>query len=171
MLIYTTSGVIHLSIGRPDRWFRWVIVEFSVTVLLFLLGLHWGPTGVAAAWTASFWLLTIPAFWYAGRPIQFGVTPMISAVWKYVAASLLAGGASALVVREIPSLLVWPGAFGSLARIVTTSMLFSALYLAAVMFLHGGPEPLYGFAKLLPDMVPWKSSTSYSTCEAAESGL
>jgi O-antigen/teichoic acid export membrane protein len=171
MLIYTTGGVIHLSIGRADRWFRWVIVEFSVTVILFLLGLHWGPTGVAAAWTTSFWLLTVPAFWYAGRPIQFGVTPMISAVWKYIAASLLAGGASALIIREIPALLVLPGAFGALARIVTTSTLFAALYLAAVMFLHGGPEPLYGFAKLLPDMVPWKSSTSYSTCEAAESGL
>ena len=52
MLIYTTSGLIHLSSGRADRWLRWVVVEFTVTFLLFLVGLHWGPAEVAAAWTA-----------------------------------------------------------------------------------------------------------------------
>lgn len=170
MLIYTTSGVIHLSIGRADRWFRWVVVEFGVTVLLFLLGLHWGPIGVAAAWTTSYWLLTVPAFWYAGKPIHLGVSPIVSAVWKYIVASLLAGGASALIIREIPPLVAYPGALGALARVVTISVLFSALYIAAVILLHGGPEPLYGFAKLLPDMVSWKSSTSSSTSEAAEFG-
>src|SRR5207248_3413719 len=59
MMIYSQNGSIHLSIGRADRWFRWIIVEFTVTGLLFLLGLRWGPVGVAAAWTASFWILTI----------------------------------------------------------------------------------------------------------------
>ena len=170
MLLYSTHGLIHLSLGRADRWFRWVIVEFSVTASLFLVGLRWGPAGVAAAWTASFWILTLPGFWYAGRPIHFGISPMISAVWKYIVASLLAGGASALIFRQIPLLLSFPGALGALARIVTTSLLFSALYIAAVILLHGGPEPLYGFAKLLPDMIPWKSSRSSSTREGVEIG-
>ena len=109
MLIYLTSGVIHLSIGRADRWFRWVVVEFSVTVLLFLLGLHWGPAGVAAAWTASFWLLTIPAFWYAGKPINFGVAPVLATIWRYVLASLLAGCATALAERGIEVSKIWHG--------------------------------------------------------------
>lgn len=168
MLIYSTHGLIHLSIGRADRWFRWVIVEFGVTASLFLLGLRWGPAGVAAAWTASFWILTLPGFWYAGRPIHFGVTPMISAVWKYVVASLLAGGASAVIIREIPSLFTLPGALGAVARILTISLLFSALYIGAVILLHGGPEPLYRFAKLLPDMVPSRFSNSSARLEVAE---
>jgi len=155
MLIYNASGIIHLSIGRPDRWFRWVIVEFGVTVLLFFLGLPWGPVGIASAWTASFWILIIPAFWYAGRPIRFGITPVLAVVWKYLLASLLAGCASAAIIREIPSLVVAPGILGALARIVTISLLFSILYLGAVIFLHGGPDPLYRFARLLPDMLPW----------------
>ena len=100
MLIYGTHGLLHLSLGRADRWLRWVIVELSVTGLLFVIGLHWGPVGVAAAWTASFWILTIPAFWYAGRPIHLGIKPMVDAVWKYVVAALLAGCGAALVVRR-----------------------------------------------------------------------
>jgi PST family polysaccharide transporter len=171
MLIYLTSGLIHLSIGRADRWLRWVVVEFSVTVLLFLLGLHWGAAGVAAAWTASFWLLTVPAFWYAGRPIHFGVAPVLAAVWRYVVASLLAGCASAAIVREIPSLLATPGAVGALVRIAVISVLFVVLYIGSVILLHGGTEPIYRLVRLLPDLVPWnKRLKQPSPSEAATVG-
>ena len=77
MLIYNTHGWLHLSIGTAHRWFRWVVVEFVVTAALFLLGLHWGPAGIAGAWTLSFWILTIPAFWYAGNPIAFAFIPLL----------------------------------------------------------------------------------------------
>jgi O-antigen/teichoic acid export membrane protein len=93
MVLYGTHGWIHLSIGRADRWFRWGILEFIFTGLLFLLGLRWGPVGIAVAWTASFWILTIPAFWYAGRPIHLGIEPVIAAVCRLeVRSGLPAGG-------------------------------------------------------------------------------
>ena len=155
MLLYNAHGFIHLSIGRADRGFRWGLVELTVTSLLFLLGLQRGPAGVAAAWTASFWILTIPAFWYAGRPIQFGVGPLIASVWKYLLAAVLAGGASAWVIREIPSLVTAPGSAGAAARIATISLLSGILYLAAVILLHGGCAPIRQITRLLPDMVPW----------------
>ena len=154
MLIYFTSGLIHLSIGRADRWFRWVILEFGVTVLLFCLGLRWGAVGIASAWSASFWILFVPAFWYAGKPIHFGVAPILAVVWRYVLASLLAGGASAAIIHEISSLASAPGILGALARIVATSLVFVVLYIGAVIFFHGGPDPLYRIARLLPDMLP-----------------
>jgi len=79
---------------------------------------------------------------------------------------LLAGCASAAIIREISPLVAAPGAEGALARIVTISVLFSVLYLTAVVLLHGGPEPLYRFARLWPDVVPWASySRSISLSE------
>jgi len=153
MMIYFTSGLLHLSIGRADRWFRWVILEFCVTIALFCLGLRWGPVGIASAWSASFWILFIPAFLYAGKPIHFGIKPILATVWRYILASLLAGGASALFVHEIPFAAV-PGVWGALERIVGTNLLFAALYLGMVVLLHGGPDPLYRFARLLPEMLP-----------------
>ena len=45
MIVYGTHGWIHLSIGRADRWFRWGIVEWTVTIGLFIASLHWGPSG------------------------------------------------------------------------------------------------------------------------------
>jgi PST family polysaccharide transporter len=156
MLIYNTHGWLHLSMGTAHRWFRWVVVEFIVTAALFLVGLHWGPEGIAAAWTLSFWILTIPAFWYAGKPIGFGVGPVITEVWKYILAALLAGGASAMILRGVPVFAGVPGPVGAFTRIVTDSVLFGFLYLTAVAVLHGGVTPLLQFRGLLLEMLPWR---------------
>jgi len=156
MLIYNTHGWLHLSIGTAHRWFRWVVVEFAVTASLFLAGLHWGPEGIAAAWTLSFWILTIPAFWYAGKPIGFGIGPVVAEVWKYILAALLAGGASAMILRGVPVFVGVPGPVGAFTRMVTDSVLFAALYLTAVAVLHGGVTPILQLWGLLFEMLPWR---------------
>ncbi|MGB6387211.1 MAG: lipopolysaccharide biosynthesis protein [Terriglobales bacterium] len=156
MLIYNTHGWLHLSIGTAHRWFRWVVVEFAVTASLFLLGLHWGPEGIAAAWTLSFWILTIPAFWYAGKPIGFGVAPVIAEVWKYILAALLAGGLSVFILGSVPVFVGVPGPVGAFARMVADSVLFGFLYLTAVAALHGGVTQLLQFKGLLLEMLPWR---------------
>ena len=155
MLLYETHGWIHVSIGRADRWFRWGIVEFIVTGLMLLLALPYGPVGMATAWTASYWILIIPAFWYAGRPIQLGIAPVLSAIWKYPLASLLASCAFVGVSRAIPHFIAVPEPVGVFARIMTTSLWFAALYLAAVVLLHRGYAPLQQAAGLLQEMIPW----------------
>ncbi len=154
MMLYGTHGWIHLSIGRADRWLRWAAVEFAVTGLLFLAGLRWGLAGIAVAWVASYWILTIPAFLYAGRPARLGIAPVIGAVWKYALASALAGYTAALVVHGSTSLATASGPMGAISRIVTTSALFGALYLCAVTFVHRGRAPFSQIAGLLRDMTP-----------------
>ncbi len=168
MLVYNTIGLLHLSLGRADRWFRWVLVEFTVTGLLFLLALRWGPAGVAAAWTISFWILFIPAFWYAGRPIRFGVAPILGTVWRYVVASLTAAIATMAITWEVPSLVLAPGIPGVLLRIATISLMFSALYLGAVVILQGGPGQLYGFAQLALDVLPLAKNREQVSLNQAE---
>lgn len=154
MLLYGTHSWIHLSIGKPDRWFRWGIVEFAFTGLLFLIGLPWGPVGIAAAWTASFWILTIPALWYAGSPIKLGVGPVLAVVWRYVASSLLAGCACAWIMPTVLSFMSGPSAVEALVRIVTISLLFGSIYFGAVILLHWGSAPIWQVVGLLREMVP-----------------
>jgi hypothetical protein len=61
-------------------------------------------------------------------------------------------------LREIPFLVAAQHIPGALARMAATSLLFLVLYLAAIIALHGGPEPLYRFARLLPEMLPLAKS-------------
>lgn len=153
MVLYYTHGWIHLSLGKADRWFRWGILEFAITALLFILGLRWGPVGIAVAWTASFWILLLPSIWYAGQPIQLEIPTVLAAIWKYVVAALAAGCATATMIPKFPSVGVPSGAAGAAVRLVTASALFGVLYLAAIIVLHWGCSPLLRFAKLLREML------------------
>ncbi len=162
MLLYGTHSWIHLSIGRPDRWFRWGMIELAVTGLLFLAGLHWGPAGIAVAWTSSFWLLSLPAFWYAGQPIGFGVGPVVHAVWKYLVASLLAGGGTAVILLRISDLIAVSGPRGSAIRIVVASLMFGFLYLSTVVLLYQGFAPIHQVVGLVRDMVPRPKNSRFS---------
>jgi PST family polysaccharide transporter len=154
MLLYNTHGWIHLSIGRPERWFRWGLMEFVCTVTLFLLALRWGPSGIAFAWTASYFLLMFPGFWYAGKPIGLGIGPVFAVIWKFFAASVGAGCGTALIVRAIPDFAATFGAPGAFVRMVSVSLIFSGLYLGGVIALHQGLKPLSETVSLLRDLLP-----------------
>lgn len=153
MILYSTHGWIHLSVGRADRWFRWAIFEFIVTCLLFIAGLHWGPIGIATAWSVSFWILTIPALWYAGRPISLEISDVLSVVWRYIAASLIAVSTTYFLVHRIPSLYAIDGIVGEMVRIAVVSTMIGFVYLGAVTLLHGGLTPLLRIASLLREMI------------------
>ena len=154
MLLYNTHGWIHLSIGRPERWFRWGLMEFACTVSLFLLTLRWGPSGIAFAWTASYFLLMFPGFWYAGKPIGLGIGPVFAVIWKFFAASVAAGLGANVLIRVIPYFATPLGTLGALVRMISVSVLFFGLYLGAVIVLHQGLKPLSDTVALVHDLLP-----------------
>jgi O-antigen/teichoic acid export membrane protein len=154
MLIYNTIGWVHLSIGKPGRWLRWCLVELATTASLFLAALPWGPAGVAAAWSISYWILLVPGFWYAGRPIGFGVSALIDAIWRYTAAALVSGLATAEIIRGTPFWDTPQTTSANLAAIFIISTLFAVLYLATVILFHLGLAPLRQLASLLRELAP-----------------
>ena len=154
MLLYSTVGWIHLSIGRPERWFRWTLFESAVTALLFVVALPWGPAGIAVAWSISFWILLVPAVWYAGLPIQLRISDWLATVWRYVVASLLAGLATAAIIRGKPFMGTPLVASAALLAIFVISAVFATFYLSLVVLLHRGFGPLRQFASLLREVAP-----------------
>jgi hypothetical protein len=102
----------------------------------------------------SFWILIIPAFWYAGSPIQLGIAPVIAVIWKFVVAALLAGGATAMIFGGLASFAAPTSLIGAIIQIAKISLLFGALYLGAVFLLHKGFEPLHQVIRLLQEMMP-----------------
>lgn len=154
LLLHSTIGWIHLSTGRPERWLRWSVVALTFTVCLFLLALPWGPEGIATAWSVSHWSLLIPAFWYAGKPIGFGVSALIGAIWRYVVGALISGMATAAIIRFTPFWNTASSAGAALEAIVGISALFLTLYLSMVVALHGGLAPVRQLARLLRELSP-----------------
>jgi O-antigen/teichoic acid export membrane protein len=166
MMLYNTHGWVHLSLGRPERWLRWGLIEFACTASLFLLGLHWGPSGIALAWTTSYFLLMIPGFWYAGRPIGLGVTAVLSVIWKFFLASLGASCLTVLIMNTLPRLAVAASISVALFRTLGVSLLFCGLYLLGVILLHRGLKPINETVGLLRDLLPRRRPTSQATGQA-----
>lgn len=159
MLLCHTVGWVHLSIGKPGRWLRWSLFQLAATASLFLLALRWGPEGVAAAWSISFWTLLIPGFWYAGRPIEFGVSDLLAAIWRYAAAALAAGLATAAIMRGT-SFWDGPSSTGAaLAATVIISTLFVTIYVGTIILFHWGLAPLRQLASLLRELAPVRKDT------------
>jgi O-antigen/teichoic acid export membrane protein len=154
MLLYNTHGWVHLSIGRPERWFRWGLMEFAFTVTLFLLALPWGPSGIALAWTASYFLLMLPGLWYAGEPIGLGIGPVFAVIWKFFVASAGAGLATVPIIKAMPQLAALSGGSGAFERMVSVSLVFFGLYIGGVIVLHWGIKPLSETSSLLRDLLP-----------------
>jgi polysaccharide transporter, PST family len=160
MLLCQTVGWIHLSIGKPGRWFRWTLVELAVTASMFLVALPWGPAGIAAAWSLSYWTLLIPTFWYAGLPIGFHITSFIGTVWKYPAAALVAGMATTGIVGRFTLPLAPTTAGVALERITVISAVFITLYLAVIIVSHRGCAPLRQLVRLLRELSPASESSA-----------
>lgn len=171
MLLYNTHGWIHLSIGRPERWFRWGLLEFVCTVSLFLLTLRWGPSGIAFAWTVSYFVLMFPGLWYAGRPIGLGIGPMLAVIWRFFAASILAGAATFMIFQEMPYFAALAGAEGAFVRMGFVSLVFFALYIGGVIALHGSLRPVNETVSLLRHLLPERTPSTVTAIEVYESAI
>lgn len=160
MLIYQTTAWIHLSMGTTARWLRWTVIELALTGTLFMVGLRWGPVGVAGAWTTSYLVLMIPGFLYALKPLDLPITAVLSTVWRYAFAAIVAAITCARALRDMPMppQLATNGLGQAITRIVLYNLLFGVLYLLIIVALYRSMEPLRQFAKLVPDLVPQASS-------------
>jgi hypothetical protein len=162
MLVYQTTAWIHLSMGTTARWLRWTVVELALTGTLFLVGLRWGPLGVAGAWTTSYCILIIPGFLYALKPINLSITLILNTVWRYAFAAIVAAFTCARALREMP-MPAQPATGGlepAIARIAAYNGLFGVLYLLIIVLMFRSLEPLRQVARLFLNLMPQVSSQS-----------
>jgi|SRR5579862_5464031 len=151
MLLYQTSGWLHLSLGRADRWFRWRIVELLVTSLALVVGLQFGPRGVAVAWVCVFGLLVGPSLAYAGRPVGLGLSSILSVVWRYAFAAILAGGLCWFLFDRAGTVASIFTALSNIVQVVVLSLSFVIGYVLVLLaFPYASTfEPIVEFVKLV----------------------
>jgi len=153
-ILYSTHGWLHVSLGRTDRWFRWGIFASIITIVSFLIGLPFGPLGIAIAYTAVFHILIGPGLWYAGKQINLKLHSVFSAIWKYY---LSAVGSGLLCWYILYSLSPTSNIFAELNIIIRLSSSFIlcvSLYLILIIALHQNTKPISQFIRLLRDMTP-----------------
>ena len=158
-IIYFTHGWLHLSLGTPDRWFRWSIIEFIVTITCFIIGVRLGGAlGVAIAFSISFYILIGPALWYAGKPIDLKLHFIFTSIWKYYVAACGSAILCWLFFHVYGSMSSLYDALNVVFR-MTTSIFFCMLsYLLLVVALHRGIEPITQVISVFREMVEDRKS-------------
>lgn len=142
-LVYNTNGWLHLSLGRSDRFKKWTIGAAVVYFVAIIIGLGFGVMGVAIAYTAATFLLTIPCVLYAGKPIGLRIGEIMSNLWRFSLAAILSG----LLCR------FW--LFGIFTKLpilpdlVVSLIIYAFFYAAILMALFRSPRPILAYISLL----------------------
>jgi len=119
---------LFISQGRTREQLVWGAVGSGIVLVSFVVGLPWGPVGVATASAGFAWVIGAPLlFWAATRSGPVGLRDLMSAVFPVALASLGAGVILALIPSEF-----WLGGVVGLAAALIGSYTVTAMVLACL---------------------------------------
>ncbi len=101
--IATTVGSIYQAKGNTVLMFRCGILTSAAYTASFAVGLHWGITGVAAAYAIANILLIYPIFLIAFKLINLPVNDLIKTLWNPLLCSLMMAGVVFLWRLTLPA--------------------------------------------------------------------
>jgi O-antigen/teichoic acid export membrane protein len=142
-----SQGWLHLAIGRADRWRNWGVVTVAAQILAVLVGMQFGPTGVAAGTVAAFGVIAVPAVVYAGRPVGIGARLVIRATGRQLLGAIVAAAAGWWLEETALA------DFSSILRIILLSGFCGAIYLIIVAGLFRLVQPIRIAAKVIQDQM------------------
>jgi PST family polysaccharide transporter len=152
-VIYNTNVWLHISLGRVDRLLKWGFIMLGSSVLFYSLGLLFGPVGVAIAYSVMFYILLIPALWYAGKPAGIKASFYVGILWKYWTAALVSGLLFWLLFTRLMPAAVVSAEGATWVRIGLTSIIYPVFYVALIAVLFRGLKPVISFFSLIKEMV------------------
>ena len=91
-ILTATTGWLFISQGRGSDYFRLGLFNAIFTVVSFVIGLPWGPLGVAIAYTVVSYLVHVPAtIWWLCRGGPVRLQDLISGTLPHLLATFLGG--------------------------------------------------------------------------------
>jgi O-antigen/teichoic acid export membrane protein len=134
MLVFAISnplGWLLSSIGLVGRGLKITLVLGPLMILSYVLGLSFGPKGVAFAYSAIMTLWLIPGLLWCvhGTVLSFG--DIVSTVSRPLVSSILASGLA------FAAILLFGARMSPLARLITGNAIFFVSYFSVLLFAAG----------------------------------
>jgi O-antigen/teichoic acid export membrane protein len=127
--IYTTTGLIYTTHGRPDVLFRWSMFASVMYVGSFALGLRWGIQGVATCYAVVWFLLMVPAFMIPFRLVGLSGTQFVRTLWPTIWMSLVMAAVTEVWLQGLR----WLGIQNPPVQLISTVALGVLVYLALLL--------------------------------------
>lgn len=153
VVIYYTNNWLHISLGRADRLFKWSICAFAVSLVFYSIGTVISPAGVAIAYSSLFYVLLIPALYYAGKPADIKVAFYFSILWKYWLSAFVAGLIYYVMFHMVRSTSLFYGQLTGIFKIPVGTAAYSVIYLCLIVVLFRGLKPMKLLLSISKEMV------------------
>lgn len=141
-----SAGWLHVAAGRTERWLRWGVTTGVIQIVALLIGLQFGPYGVVAAHVICMYVLVIPNFVYAGRPVGIDLGQVLRAIGPQLVGALVA-----VAVGFGLRFTVFADVSG-FTRIMMLPLAYGAIYLVVVAGIFQIWTPMRLALSLLQDM-------------------
>jgi hypothetical protein len=152
-------GWLFISSGRPDRQFYFGILWTGLIIVSFVIGLRYGPTGVAAGYSIASFVLAMPLCIYAIKGTVIRISDLVRAIRPPLVAVLPAALAGWVLKGNLSSTVPF------FARFLLGSLAFGAVYAFMLLVVMGRfrfyqdlllqlfPERLKGIGKTVPETI------------------
>jgi len=98
-----TMGWLFITQNRTRELRNWSLFSSTLIVASFVVGLRWGPVGVACGYVAMSAALTPPMWWYCTRVGPLSLRELLLGLAPYAVATIVSIGAEALLMQTIHS--------------------------------------------------------------------
>jgi O-antigen/teichoic acid export membrane protein len=88
----SAGGIVMVTRGKTGCYLRLGIITAVSLVGSFGIGIFWGPTGVAIAYTIATYLIFIPSLWYSFQETPITLSMFLREISQAALASSLMGG-------------------------------------------------------------------------------
>jgi PST family polysaccharide transporter len=147
----TTTGWLFVSQGRTREQFHWGFVNTGLMVGAIVLGMAWGPEGVAASYGVTGLLVRTPLlFWVVGRRGPVRVRDLYRGTAPFALVS-------AAVLLALGAYRLWGAGPNDLVNLVAATAISAVVSLAALAALPDGRKVL-GSLRSLPAMLKRKGT-------------
>lgn len=127
-MAYSSVGWLLISQGHSSEMLRWGVLNSAIIVVSFLIGLPWGPLGVAISYTIAYCTMNLPlAFYTASRS---GLIRMKD-LWMALVRPLALGGA--IAASSILTGLVMDETASVVFRIICNAVVAALVYSAGLL--------------------------------------
>lgn len=154
--VWSTVGVVLLSLGQSGRFLTFGIFNSSLVVLSFAVGVRWGAIGVASAYAVASYLVLFPSLWYCFRLTPLCIVTFLKAIARPIIASLIM--ASAILIGHT-FLVDQP----NIVIVGACSMIGFATYFLTWFLMPGGTQIMRDFGAYASLIFAKKTQYSVST--------
>jgi polysaccharide transporter, PST family len=140
-------GVVFLSLGRGRPYFHLGVLNAVFVTVGFVVGLPWGPLGVASGYVVATWLVQVPSIYFVTRTTPVTVRDLIAPAVRPAFASVVAAALSLLSLHA-----KWFE--GVILQLTAGSCVFVLAFVAVYLVIPGGPAELKRALGLLRHLRP-----------------